>query len=98
MIFTNSTSSDIAQTMITERDPHTVEITTSAERKETEKPSTVKIIGIFPGLSKDSVEYQLFEELTNDFRSAYDCSHSFDANFASKSFKVIRTSSLSFFA
>ena len=53
-----------------------------------EKPDTVRVVGLFPGLNKDSVEFQLFEELTNDFRSSYPSSHSFDATTASKVFKV----------
>lgn len=82
------TASDIVKTMLIEKDPHTFEITTSAHKKEVEKPSTVGVVGLFPGLDKDSVEYQIFEELTNEFRSGYPASHSFDTNFASKYFKV----------
>lgn len=82
------TSSEIVSTMLTEKDPHTVEITSSSQKKEAEKPATVKVIGLFPGLNRDSIEYQIFEELTNDFRNSYPCSHSFDASFASKYFKV----------
>jgi len=82
------TTHDIVSTMKVEKNPHTVEISTSSQKKEAEKPNTVKVIGLFPGSNRDSVEYQIFEELTNDFRSSYSCSHSFDASFASKSFKV----------
>jgi len=82
------TSHDIVSTMKVEKNPHTIEITTSSQKKEAEKPATVKVIGLFPGSNKDAIEYQIFEELTNEFRSSYSCSHSFDASFASKLFKV----------
>jgi len=82
------TAPDIVSTMKVEKNPHTVEITASSQKREAEKPTTIKVIGLFPGSNKDSIEYQIFEELTNDFRSSYSCSHSFDASFASKVFKV----------
>ena len=53
-----------------------------------EKPTEILVVGVFPGLTKDAIEYQIFEELTNEFRASYSCRHSFDTTLANKLYKV----------
>lgn len=48
----------------------------------------MEIVGLFPALSTESIEYTLYEEITNEFRESYTCKHSFDAAKIAKHFKV----------
>ena len=74
--------------MLIEKDPHSSEIKGTYSKRDVEKPTEILVIGAFPELSKNSIEFQLFEELTNEFRETYRCRHTFDSEFVYKTFKV----------
>jgi len=59
-----------------------------------EKTQDVVVLGLFPGLTTESAEYQIYEETTNEHRELYICSHAFDAALANKHFKVSKPSVL----
>ena len=74
--------------MLIEKDPHTLEIQGSYGKREVEKPTDVVVIGAFPDLTTEAIEYKMFEELTNDYRESYKSRHTFETAFITKTFKV----------
>jgi len=82
------TKDGIISTMLTEKTAHSIHYSTKYELTRLEKPETVVVIALLPGLTVESDTYKLYEELTNDYRESYECYHVTDKAWINKQYKV----------
>ena len=79
---------DIVFDMRRLKNPHTNIVDSKLKLPSVENNEAPIVVALLPGLNEESAEYQVFEELCNDYRDSYDCHHIFNEDIINRIVKV----------